>query len=56
MTSESDVRAALAVVKSEFGGLSAVVNCAGVGVAMRTLSKKGPHPLESFQVRNVILV
>ena len=29
-------------------GLVGVVNCAGVGIAVKTLSKRGPHPLESF--------
>lgn len=50
VTSESDVRGALEVAKEKYGGVTAAVNCAGIGVAMRTLSKKGPHPLEDFQV------
>ena len=33
----------------KYGGVNTVVNCAGVGVATRTLSKRGPHPLEQFQ-------
>ncbi len=32
-----------------FGGLHIGVNTAGGGTALRTLSKKGPHPLEEFQ-------
>jgi len=31
------------------GGLDAVVNTAGGGVAKRTLSKDGPHPLDDFR-------
>jgi NAD(P)-dependent dehydrogenase (short-subunit alcohol dehydrogenase family) len=31
------------------GGLHAMVNTAGGGVAMRTLSKEGPHPLDAFR-------
>ena len=31
------------------GGLDAVVNTAGGGVAKRTLSKDGPHPLDEFR-------
>jgi NAD(P)-dependent dehydrogenase (short-subunit alcohol dehydrogenase family) len=31
------------------GGLDAMVNTAGGGVAMRTLSKEGPHPLDAFR-------
>lgn len=38
----------LSVAKEKYGTLNAVVNCAGIGIAMRTLSKKGPHPLEDF--------
>jgi NAD(P)-dependent dehydrogenase (short-subunit alcohol dehydrogenase family) len=44
-------------VVSELGGLDAVVNTAGGGAARRTLSKDGPHPLDSFQwVLNLNLV
>ena len=50
VTSESDVKQALAIAKEKYSGVNAVVNCAGVGVAMRTLSKRGPHPLDQFQV------
>jgi hypothetical protein len=50
VTSESDVRSALEVAKEKYGGVTAAVNCAGIGIAMRTLSKKGPHPLDQFQV------
>ena len=49
MTSESDVKNAVDVAKEKFGGLSVAVNCAGIGIAKRTLTKKGPHPLEEFQ-------
>ena len=49
MTSESDVRNAVEVAREKFGGISAAVNCAGMGIAKRTLTKKGPHPLEEFQ-------
>ncbi|HEU5084874.1 MAG TPA: SDR family NAD(P)-dependent oxidoreductase [Acidimicrobiales bacterium] len=31
------------------GALHVLVNTAGGGVAMRTLSKEGPHPLDAFQ-------
>ena len=52
VTSESDVRGALEVAKEKYGGVTAAVNCAGIAVAKRTLSKKGPHPLDDFQVRD----
>ena len=48
------MRHVVQVTEKRFGRLSAVVNCAGVGIAKRTLTKKGPHPLEDFQrVMNV---
>ena len=41
-------------VRDENGPINALVNCAGIGVAIKTLSKKGPHPLEEFnRVLNV---
>ena len=33
----------------KYGGVNAVVNCAGIGVATQTLSKRGPHPLDQFE-------
>lgn len=50
MTSESDVKGALETAKEKYGDVNVAVNCAGVGIAMRTLSKRGPHPLDEFQV------
>ena len=47
--SEADVQAALDLATAEFGGLNVLVNCAGVGLAMRTISSRGPHPLELFE-------
>lgn len=48
VTSESDIQGAIDLAKSEFGGLHVLVNCAGIGLAMRTFSKEGPHPLDYF--------
>lgn len=59
VTSEQDVKKAIEAVKSNFGQLNALVNCAGVGVAFRTynFTKKRSHKLEDFQrVINVNLV
>ena len=44
------MRGALEVAREKYGGVTAVINCAGIGVAIRTLSKKGPHPLDEFKV------
>ena len=49
VTDEDQVNAALDAGEQQFGGpANAAVNCAGVGIAVKTLSKRGPHPLESF--------
>jgi len=49
VTSEDDIQRALEYSVSEFGGLNTLINCAGVGIAMRTTSSRGPHPLEAFE-------
>lgn len=40
---------AIKVAVDTYGGLTAAVNCAGIGIAKRTLTKKGPHPLNEFE-------
>lgn len=47
VTDETSVAAAVAAA-NERGTLSAVVNCAGIGSAIKTLGKSGPHPLDAF--------
>ena len=49
VTSEDQVNAALDLAEARFGRVNAVVNCAGVAIARRTLSKRGAHDLASFQ-------
>ncbi|MHB1611698.1 MAG: 3-hydroxyacyl-CoA dehydrogenase [Sulfobacillus sp.] len=49
VTQTSDVEEALDVAQKTYGGVHGVVNCAGIGVASRVLSKKGPHSLELFE-------
>lgn len=46
---EAMVRAAISTATGEFGGLNVLVNCAGIGTAMRTLGKDGPHALDVFE-------
>ena len=41
--------AALADAVSELGALHIAVNTAGGGIAKRTLTKEGPHPLDDFR-------
>lgn len=50
VTSEDDVQAAVDMAVNEFGQLDIDVNCAGLGVARRTVSKDGPMPLEPFKM------
>ena len=47
VTSEEDVNAALDAA-ADWGGVNAVVNCAGIAIAMKTLGRKGVHPLDAF--------
>ncbi|HET8729976.1 MAG TPA: 3-hydroxyacyl-CoA dehydrogenase [Moraxellaceae bacterium] len=51
---EASVQAAIAQVMSEFGHIHVAVNCAGIGSAMRTVGKNGPHTLDAFN--KVIMV
>jgi NAD(P)-dependent dehydrogenase (short-subunit alcohol dehydrogenase family) len=48
VTKAADVEQAIARTVDTFGSLHVAVNCAGVGTAMRTLTKTGPMPLEMF--------
>lgn len=48
VTSEEDVRTALKQGIEKIGSINAVVNCAGIGVAQKVLSRKGTHPLDHF--------
>jgi len=36
------------VQNNQPGPLNTLVNCAGTGIAIKTLSKNGPHPLDEF--------
>jgi NAD(P)-dependent dehydrogenase (short-subunit alcohol dehydrogenase family) len=49
VTSEEEVAAAVAKAIEKFGRIHVVVNCAGVGTAMRTITKQGPMPLAVFK-------
>jgi 3-hydroxyacyl-CoA dehydrogenase / 3-hydroxy-2-methylbutyryl-CoA dehydrogenase len=48
VTSASEVDTALRAAAERFGGLNVLVNCAGIGTAMKTLGKAGPAKLEDF--------
>ena len=48
VTSADEVAAALAKAREHLGGLNVLVNCAGIGTAMKTVGKSGPAKLEDF--------
>ncbi|OLE39299.1 MAG: 3-hydroxyacyl-CoA dehydrogenase [Candidatus Rokubacteria bacterium 13_1_20CM_2_70_7] len=48
VTSGAEVGAALEALRDRLGSLNVLVNCAGVGTAMKTLGKSGPARLEDF--------
>src|SRR5205809_6693823 len=48
VTSSDAVDAALRTAAERFGGLNVLVNCAGIGTAMKTVGKAGPAKLEEF--------
>ena len=49
VTSEEQVKAAVELAVSAFGGLHGVVNAAGIGPAAKVLGRNGPHPLDLFE-------
>jgi NAD(P)-dependent dehydrogenase (short-subunit alcohol dehydrogenase family) len=49
VTDEASTRAAIAVAVDAFGALHGVVNCAGVAIAQKILSRGESHPLEHFE-------
>ena len=54
---EAEAQAAIEAAEGKHGPARILINCAGIGTAARTISKKGPFPLEVFQrVVNVNLI
>jgi NAD(P)-dependent dehydrogenase (short-subunit alcohol dehydrogenase family) len=49
VTKSADAEAALARCKAEGGAPRILVNCAGIGVARRTVGRDGPVPLDEFE-------
>jgi NAD(P)-dependent dehydrogenase (short-subunit alcohol dehydrogenase family) len=50
VTNSDQITAAIQKTVSSFGGLHILVNCAGVGAAMKTTGKQGPMPLDIFEM------
>ena len=48
VTDDGSVRTAVDLALEAFGGLHGAVNCAGIGVAERVVSKRGVHDLARF--------
>jgi NAD(P)-dependent dehydrogenase (short-subunit alcohol dehydrogenase family) len=48
VTSADEVTRALDTAGERLGGINVLVNCAGIGTAMKTLGKAGPAKLEEF--------
>jgi NAD(P)-dependent dehydrogenase (short-subunit alcohol dehydrogenase family) len=46
---EESVKNAIGLAVSAFGALHGAINCAGIGVAEKTVGKDGPHTLASFK-------
>jgi NAD(P)-dependent dehydrogenase (short-subunit alcohol dehydrogenase family) len=49
VASEEQVKAAVDLAVSSFGGLHGVINAAGIGPAAKVLGRQGPHPLDLFE-------
>lgn len=49
VTNEDQVQVAIDTAVTTFGSLHGAISCAGVGMAMRLVSKMGPHPLDVFK-------
>ena len=49
VTSEPEVKKAVAAARERFSGLHGAVSAAGIATAEKVLGKNGPHPLELFE-------
>lgn len=49
VANEEQVQAAISKGKEAFGLVNVAVNCAGIGIAQKVLSKRGIHALEDFE-------
>jgi NAD(P)-dependent dehydrogenase (short-subunit alcohol dehydrogenase family) len=49
VANEESVKIAVGAAVSAFGALRGAINCAGIGVAEKTVGKEGPHSLASFK-------
>jgi NAD(P)-dependent dehydrogenase (short-subunit alcohol dehydrogenase family) len=48
VTSEASAIAAVAAARAAMGGITALINCAGIATGERVVGREGPHKLASF--------
>lgn len=57
VSKEEHANSAVQAALTAFGGITGLVNCAGIAVAEKTIGRDGPHRLQSFaRVINVNLI
>jgi NAD(P)-dependent dehydrogenase (short-subunit alcohol dehydrogenase family) len=49
VTDEGSAKNAVGSALAKFGALHGAINCAGIGVAEKTIGKEGPHSLSTFR-------
>ncbi|WP_227285513.1 SDR family NAD(P)-dependent oxidoreductase [Boseongicola sp. H5] len=49
VTEDAATVSAVAEAAEAMGGLTAVINCAGIATGAKTVGRDGPHPLDRFQ-------
>ena len=49
VTDEASVKAGIDAAIAAFGGINTCINCAGIGVAMKTMGKEGPHSYDLYK-------
>lgn len=49
VTNSDQIEAAVELAAKKFGRLDILVNCAGIGIAARTVTRSGPHDIELFK-------
>jgi len=49
VTDETSVKAGIAGALARMGRVNALVNCAGIAIAAKTVGRDGAHPLDSFR-------
>ncbi|MEM9974747.1 MAG: SDR family NAD(P)-dependent oxidoreductase [Pseudomonadota bacterium] len=48
VTDQGSVTGGITAARASMGGLTALVNCAGIATGEKTVGREGPHALESF--------